>query len=63
MAYGAEGGEGAEGADGTDVAAIYILSHDKNTIGNRLYGFMGLPSKMSDGMVEWSGYPLDSYDY
>ena len=33
---------GARGADGADVAAIYILSHGKNTIGNRLYGFMGL---------------------
>ena len=34
--------------------------------GNRLYGFMGLRSKMSewmDGWMEWTGYPLDCYDY
>ena len=35
--------------------------------GNRLYGFMRLRSKMSEWMewsgVEWSGYPLDCYDY
>ena len=55
--------EGDEEANGTDMAAIYILSHCMNAIGNRLYVFMGLPSKMSDWMVEWSGYPLDSYDY
>ena len=59
----AEGGEVVEGADGTDMAALYILSHGKNAIGNRIYGFMGLPSKTSDWMVEWSGYPLDYYDY
>ena len=46
------------------MAAIYIdrwFGH----YGNRLYGFMGLRSKMSDWMdgVEWSGYPLDCYDY
>ena len=44
-----------------------------NTIehhGNRLYGFMGLQSKMLEwvsGVGEWSGwmdgYPLDCYDY
>ena len=48
----AEEGKVAEGADGTDMAAIYILSYGKNAIGNRLYGFMGLRSKMSDWM-EW----------
>ena len=33
--------------------------------GNRLYGFMGLRSKMSgDGVDGWmDGYPLDCYDY
>ena len=36
-----------EGAEWTDIAAIYILSYGKNTFGNRLYGFLGLPSKMS----------------
>ena len=46
----------AEGADWTDIAAIYILSYGKNTFGNRLYGFLGLPSKMSDWIGEWSGY-------
>ena len=53
----------AEGADLTDMvlAAIYMLSYGKNTIGNRLYGFMGLRSKMSDWMGD--GYPLDCYDY
>ena len=44
-----------EGADGTDLAAIYIMSYGKNTIENRLYGFLGFPIKMTDWMGEWSG--------
>ena len=49
----------AERAARTDVAAIYIVIWFEHH-GNRLYGFMRLRSKMSDG---WSGYPLDCYDY
>ena len=49
-----------EGAEWTDIAAIYIFSYGKNTMGNRLYGFNWLPSKMSG---EWSGYPLYCFDY
>ena len=45
-----------EGAEWTDIAAIYILSYGKNTFRKRLYGFLGLPSKMSDWIGEWSGY-------
>ena len=44
-------------------ATASILAIVRSLHGNRLNGFMGLPSKMSDWMVEWSGYPLDSYDY
>ena len=33
----------------------YIFSYGYNTIGNRLYGFMGLQSKMSD----WMGDGVD----
>ena len=47
-----EEGWGVEGADGTDMAAILILLHFQNTIGNRLYGFMELRSKMCEWM-EW----------
>ena len=46
----AEGGEVVEGADGTDMAAILILLHFQHTIGNRLYGFMELRSKMCEWM-------------
>ena len=48
--------EGAEGADGTDMAAIYILSHGKNAIGNRLYGFMGLRSKNIKNFIYKGGF-------
>ena len=42
-------------ADGTDMAAVIWLDHDRI----RLYGFMGLLSKMLD----WTGYPKDCYNY
>ena len=64
-AMGAEGGEGAMGSEGImgaeeDKGGCYIfnvrwLGHHWN----RLYGFMGLRSKMSDGVdgVEWMDTP------
>ena len=42
---------GLMGAQGVGAAAIYIFSYGQNTIGNRLYCFLGLRSKM----CEWSG--------
>ena len=63
---GAEGAESAEGSKGLrwlrgltgliSLLYIHILSYGKNTFGNKLYGFLGLPSKMSDWIGEWSGY-------
>ena len=68
-AMGAEGAVGAEGVEGAEEdkgAAIYILLDGLGHHGNRLYCFMRLGSKMLtgvDGWMEWSGYPLDCYDY
>ena len=39
------------GAEEDKGAAIYLMLDGLGHHGNRLYGFMGLPSKMS----EWSG--------
>ena len=51
---GAEGAEGAEEAEEDEGAAIYLrrLGHHRN----RLYGCMGLRSKMFDWM-EWMDTP------
>ena len=65
-AMGAEeavGAEGVEGAEEDKGAAIYILLDGLGHHGNRLYCFMRLGSKMWTGVGEWSGYPLDCYDY
>ena len=43
-------------AEGVGAAAIYIFSYGQNTIGNRLYCFLGLRSKMSESsgwVMEW----------
>ena len=58
---GAERTEGTEEDEGAFIHVVRWLGHH----GNRLYGFMGLQSKMWDWVsgVEWSGYPLDCYDY
>ena len=53
---GAEGTEGTEEDEGAFIHVVRWLGHHRN----RLYGFMGLRSKM----CEWvTGYPLDCYDY
>ena len=53
-ADGAMGSEGVMGAEEDKGAAIYLIIEH---YGNRLYGFMGLRSKM----LEWSG--LDGVDW
>ena len=44
-------------------AAIYLMLDGLGHHGNRLYGFMGLPSKQSEwnGLDGMDGYPLDDY--
>ena len=59
----AEEDVGFEGAEEDEGAAICILLNGLGHHWNRLYGFMRLQSKMSEWMGEWSGYPLDCYDY
>ena len=49
---GIEGVEGVQGVEGFDVAAMYIVIWFGHH-GNRLYGYMGLRSKMSDWMDGW----------
>ena len=49
------GMRGLRGMRGADVAAIYIFSYGQNTIGNWLYGFLGLRRKM----FEWSGWVME----
>ena len=46
---GAEGLEGAEEDEGAAIYSVRWLGHH----GNRLYGCMGLRSKMLDWMGEW----------
>ena len=49
-AEGAEESEGVMGAREDKGAAIYLIVRWLGHHGNRLYGFMGLRSKMSDWM-------------
>ena len=53
MCWAAEEDEVDEGDDGADVAATYILSYGLEHHGNRLYGYMGLLSKMSEWVMAY----------
>ena len=66
-AEGAEDNEGAErceGAEEDEGAAIYILLDGYDTMGIGYIALWGFGAKSGTGWVmEWSGYPLDCYDY
>ena len=63
-AMGAEGAIGAEGAEEDEGAAIYILLDGYDTMGIGYIALWGFGAKSGTGWVmEWSGYPLDCYDY
>ena len=57
---------GAEGAEEDEGAAIYILLDGYDTMGIGYIALWGFGAKSGTGWMEWmewSGYPLDCYDY
>ena len=58
-----EGAMGAEGAEEDEGAAIYILLDGYDTMGIGYIALWGFGAKSGTGWMEWSGYPLDCYDY
>ena len=56
----AMGAEGAMGSEGVMGAAIYLVLDGQDTTG---IGYMALWGFGAKCWMEWSGYPLDCYDY
>ena len=54
---------GAEGAEEDEGAAMYILLDGYDTMGIGYIALWGFGAKCLSGVGEWSGYPLDCYDY
>ena len=59
---GVEGAIGAEGAEEDEGAAIYILLDGYDTMGIGYIALWGFGAKSGTGL-DWTGYPLDCYDY
>ena len=56
------GSEGVMGAEEDKGAAIYLMLDGQDTTGIGYMALWGLGAKCLSGL-DWTGYPLDCYDY